>query len=188
MAWDRYYEIEPSIAIEATLGAVFTTHLAAATLALHEVLLRHGISAAESHRLIYDIGWRIYVQMGEIPLLAASAITRDPHKRLKLATDLFRTFPFGAPSYQWRDVISTDGSIAFDCTKCPVAEFFGKHDASELCVQTFCRLDFPLAEKWGGRLHRTGTIASGAATCDFRWEPRAPADSQSSGAEGTIPG
>jgi ubiquinone biosynthesis protein len=171
-AWDRYYELEPSIAIQPTRGAVFTTHLAAATLALHEVLLRHGTSTADSHRLIYDIGWRIYVQMGEIPLLVASAVTRDPHKRLKLATDLFRTFPFGAPSYQWRDVLSADGSIAFDCTKCPVAEFFAKHDASELCVQTFCQLDFPLAEKWGGQLFRTGTIASGAAICDFRWKPK----------------
>ncbi|MEO8310530.1 MAG: AarF/UbiB family protein [Caldimonas sp.] len=175
-AWDRYYELEPSIAIQPTVGAVFTTHLAAATLALHEVLLRHGTSAAESHRLIYDIGWRIYVQMGEIPLVVASAVTRDPHKRLKLATDLFRTFPFGAPSYVWRDVMSTDGSIAFDCIKCPVAEFFARHDASELCVQTFCRLDFPLAEKWGGQLHRTGTIASGAELCDFRWKPREPGD------------
>jgi ubiquinone biosynthesis protein len=180
-AWDRYYEIEPSIAIQPTVGAVFTTHLAAATLALHEVLLRQGIPATESHRLIFDIGWRIYVQMGEIPLLAASAVTRDPHKRLKLATDLFRTFPFGAPSYEWRDVLSTDGSIAFDCTKCPVAEFFAKHDASELCVQTFCRLDFPLAEKWGGRLDRSGTIASGAPICDFRWKPQESDDLQASG-------
>ena len=184
--WDRYYELEPSIAIQPTLGAVFTTHLAVATLALHEVLLQYGTAAAESHRLIYDIGWRIYLQIGEIPLLVASAVTRDPHKRLKLATDLFRTFPFGAPGYEWRDVISADGSIAFDCTKCPVAEFFGKHDASELCVQTFCRLDFPLAEKWGGRLQRTGTIASGAALCDFRWKPREPTDSQLNGIEDTI--
>ncbi len=169
--WERYYELEPSVAIQPSLGAVFTTHLAAATLAMHEALLRHGISAAESHRLIYDIGWRIYVQMGEPPLLMASAFTRDPHKRLKLATDIFRAFPFGAPSYEWRDVLSADGTIAFDCTKCPVAEFFGHHKASDLCVQTWCRLDFPLAEKWGGQLQRTGTIASGAARCDFRWKP-----------------
>jgi ubiquinone biosynthesis protein len=170
--WERYYELEPSIAIEPSLGAVFTTHLAAATLALHEALLQHGISEAESHRLIYDIGWRIYVQMGEPPLLLASAFTRDPHKRLKLATDLFRAFPFGAPSYEWQDILSADDTVAFDCTKCPVAEFFGHHQASELCVQTWCRLDFPLAEKWGGQLLRTGTIASGAARCDFRWKPQ----------------
>ena len=183
-AWQRYYELEPSVAIQPTLGAVFTTHLAAATLALHETLLRHGMSPAESHRSIYDIGWRIYVQMGETPLLIASAVTRDPHKRLKLATDLFRTFPFGAPSYQWRDVMSADGSVAFDCTKCPVAEFFGQHDASDLCVQTFRRLDFPLAEKWGGKLKRNGTIASGAPVCDFRWEPQ-NADVEPRGAMGS---
>jgi ubiquinone biosynthesis protein len=173
--WERYYEIEPSIAIQPTLGGVFTTHLAAATLAMHEILLRHGISAPESYRLIYDIGWKIYMQMGETPLLLASAFTRDPHKRLKLATDVFRAFPFSTPSYEWRDVHSSDGAIAFDCTKCPVAEFFGSHKSSELCVQTFCRLDFPLAEKWGGQLQRTGTIASGATQCDFRWKPRDPA-------------
>ncbi len=169
--WARYYEIEPSIAVASNLGAVFTTHLAAVTLALHEILVRHGIDPAESYRLIYDIGWRFYVQLGEAPLLVASAFTRDPHKRLKLATDFFRTFPFGPPGYEWRDVPRTDGAIAFDCVKCPVAEFFGKHNASELCVATFCRLDFPLAEKWGGRLQRTGTIASGASKCDFCWIP-----------------
>ncbi len=54
--WARYYEIEPSIPIEPTFGAVLTTHLAAATLAMHEVLLWHGLSTPESYRLIYDIG------------------------------------------------------------------------------------------------------------------------------------
>lgn len=169
--WDRYYELEPTVAIQPTLGAVFSTHAAALILAMHQTLLRHGVAAAESHRLIYDIGWSVYRQMAEPPLLIASAFTRDPRKRLKLATDLFRSFPFGSPSYEWRDVASLDGAIAFDCVKCPVAEFFASHDASELCVQTFCRLDFPLAQTWGGKLERSGTIASGDQRCDFRWYP-----------------
>ncbi len=63
--WDRYYEIEPSVAIQPTLGAVFTTHAAALVLAMHETLVRHGIPAAESQRLIYDIAWSVYQQMGE---------------------------------------------------------------------------------------------------------------------------
>jgi len=138
---------------------------------MHETLLRHGVAAAESHRLIYDIAWSVYQQMGEPPLLIGAAFTRDPRKRLKLATDMFRNFPFGSPSYEWRDVPGLDGAIAFDCVKCPVAEFFASQNASELCVQTFCRLDFPLAETWGGKLTRTGTIASGAERCDFRWYP-----------------
>ena len=169
--WERYYELEPTVPIQPTLGAVFSTHAAALVLAMHQMLLRHGVAAAESHRLIYDIGWSVYRQMAEPPLLIASAFTRDPRKRLKIATDLFRSFPFGSPSYEWRDVVSPDGAIGFDCLKCPVADFFASHNASELCVQTFCRLDFPLAEIWGGKLERTGTIASGAQRCDFRWYP-----------------
>jgi len=82
---------------------VFITHAAALILAMHETLLRHGIAAAESHRLIYDIGWSVYRQMGEPPLLIGAAFTRDPRKRLKLATDMFRNFPFGSPSYEWLD-------------------------------------------------------------------------------------
>ncbi len=171
-AWDRYYEIEPSVAIQPTLGAVFTTHAAALTLAMHETLLGRGISADESHRLIYDICWSLYQQMAEPPLLFSAAFTRDPRKRLKLATDLFRSFPFGSPSYEWQEVPSQDGAVAFNCVKCPVAEFFASRNASELCVQTFCRLDFPLAETWGGELKRTGTISSGAERCDFRWYPK----------------
>jgi hypothetical protein len=73
---------------------VFTTHAAALILAMHETPVRRGIAAAESYRLIYDIGWSVYRQMAEPPLLIASAFTRDPRKRLKLATDLFRSFPF----------------------------------------------------------------------------------------------
>ena len=183
-SWDRYYELEPTVAIQPTLGAVFSTHAAALILAMHETLLRHGVAAAESHRLIYDIGWSVYRQMAEPPLLIASAFTRDPRKRLKLATDLFRRFPFGSPSYEWRDVVSPDGAIGFDCLKCPVAEFFASHEASELCVQTFCRLDFPLAETWGGKLERTGTIASGAQRCDFRWYPINMPGSRASGTLG----
>jgi ubiquinone biosynthesis protein len=167
--WDRYYELEPTVPIERTLGAVFTSHLAALTLAMHQVLLERGIGEEESHHLIYDIGWKFYTEMGEPPLLFAAAFTRDPDKRLRLATDLFRLFPFGSPGYGWRDIPSKPGVVAFDCTRCPVAEFFAQHDASQLCVATWCNLDFPLAEKWGGRLSRAGTIAMGKDHCDFRW-------------------
>ena len=62
--WSRYYGIEPTVEVQPTVGAVFTTHVAAATLALHETLLDHGISREELYRLAYDIGWRFYTEMG----------------------------------------------------------------------------------------------------------------------------
>lgn len=169
--WSRYYELERHESIQPNVGAVFTTHLAVATLAMHQTLLCHGVDPRRSHALLHEIGWRFYTQIGSIPELLASAVTRDPAKRLELSTRLFRTFPFGSPGYAWRDVPTHDGSIAFDCMKCPVAEYFARHDASELCVETWCKLDFPLATQWGGRLVCTGTIASGASRCDFRWYP-----------------
>lgn len=167
--WDRYYELEPDLPVADSLGATFTTHLAVATLAVFEVLRYHGVEREQAYQIIYDTGWRLYTKMGEPPLLAASAYTRAPAKRLRIATDLFRFFPFGEPGYRWEDVEGPPSVVGFDCVKCPVAEFFARHDESELCVHTWCNLDFPLAEKWGGRLERTGTIASGAARCDFRW-------------------
>jgi ubiquinone biosynthesis protein len=167
--WDRYYELEPDLPVADSLGATFTTHLAVATLAVFEVLRDHGVDRKRAYEIIYDTGWRLYTKMGEPPLLVASAYTRDPAKRLRIATDLFRFFPFGEPGYRWEDVEGAANMVGFDCVKCPVAEFFARHEESELCVNTWCNLDFPLAEKWGGRLERTGTIASGAKRCDFRW-------------------
>ena len=41
--------------------------------------------------------------------------------------------------------------VAFDCLRCPVAEYFASHNLSELCVKTFCNPDFPLAEQWGAK-------------------------------------
>lgn len=181
--WERYYRLEPDIDIQPTFGAVFTTHAAALILALHQSLSDHGMSPQASYGVIHDIAWKVYTEMGEPPLLAAAAFTRDRRKRLKLATDLFRHFPFGSPSYEWRDVETTDGSVAFDCLKCPMAEFFARHGASELCVQTACKLDFPLAEKWGGRLERQSTLSAGARRCDFRWYPEKDGGSEAASPE-----
>jgi hypothetical protein len=90
--WVRYYQIEPSVPVQPTLGAVFTTHAAALVLAMHETLVGHGVDSKESYRLIHDIAWSVYRQMAEPPLLIASAFTRDPRKRLKPATDMESSF------------------------------------------------------------------------------------------------
>jgi hypothetical protein len=46
--------------------------------------------------------------------------------------------------------------------------------ASDLCIETWCNLDFPLAEMWGGRLERTQTLAAGCEHCDFRFKAVRP--------------
>ncbi|MEO8416847.1 MAG: hypothetical protein ABI472_24500, partial [Ginsengibacter sp.] len=46
---------------------------------------------------------------------------------------------------------------------------FKKFELGDVCYHTWCKLDFPLAEQWGGQLKRSGSIAGGAEKCDFRW-------------------
>ncbi len=167
--WATYDVLEADLPLQPNNGATLTTHLAALTLALHRTLVSHDRSQAQSHALIHAIGWDIYRRMADPPWELARTITADPAKRLRIATDMFRRFPFGPPGYGWRDVDAGEDVVAFDCTKCPVAEFFAHHDDAELCTATWCALDFPVAEKWGGRLVRPKTIAGGHDHCDFRW-------------------
>jgi hypothetical protein len=61
-------ELEPAIAIEPTLGAAFSILAAALILALRETLLRHGVAAAELHRLIHD---------GFYPNVVVSTLSHD---------------------------------------------------------------------------------------------------------------
>jgi ubiquinone biosynthesis protein len=50
------------------------------------------------------------------------------------------------------------------------AEYFETQNLPELCVRTWCALDFPLAANvWDAQLVRSGSLASGASRCDFRW-------------------
>lgn len=182
--WATYDGLEANLPLQPNTGAMLTTHLAALALALHRSLVSHGRSPAQSHALIHAIGWDIYRRMADPPWELARAITADPAQRLRIATDMFRRFPFGSPGYGWRDVDAGDDVVAFDCTKCPVAEFFAHHDESELCTATWCALDFPVAEKWGGRLVRPKTIAGGHDHCDFRWHFGPALDQARSGEAG----
>lgn len=95
-----------------SLGATFTTHLAVATLALIEVLCDHGVARDRAYESIYETGWRLHTKMGEPPLLVATAYTKDPIQRLRIATDLFRLFPFGEPGYRWQDVDGPSDVVA----------------------------------------------------------------------------
>jgi predicted unusual protein kinase regulating ubiquinone biosynthesis (AarF/ABC1/UbiB family) len=173
-AWKRYEDIEPDIPILSQPGPTINLHLAGATLAMYEALRSAGHSHAEALPIFRGISWAIYDKMGDLPLMTASAITSDPHKRMKLATRMFRRFPFSSPGYQMVDVPSGENVVGFDVLKCPVAEFFISHGKQDLCYATWCALDFPLAEKWGGELERTTTIAEGASRCDFRWKTPSP--------------
>ena len=153
-----------------TLGGSVTVNLAAMSTAFYQELTARGQSEEVATQLFYEIAWEVYEKIGRFSWWLAGWRNNNGYGRLLKATKLFRAFPFNRPSYQWEDVQAGNDIVGFNCTKCPVAEYFQKHDLSTFCSNTWCALDFPLAELWHSKLERTGSIAGGADKCDFRWQ------------------
>ena len=156
------------------VGPALVLRLAACTAAIHAALMQSGQTHEQAIQITADVGWAVYRWMGRIPWLLSGIVSRDPRKRLAISTEIFRRFPFSPPAYGWRNNPAPEGLVAFDCIRCPVAEYFSANGLSDLCVQTFCNLDFPLAKEWGAELERTSSIAAGAPVCDFRWRANSP--------------
>lgn len=160
----------PSVPPASSMGATLMVHLAAITVAMDDGLREEGVSIEDSMQLVRDMTWQVYSKMGELPWLLEAARGGGRTERLKGAINLFLTFPFSGPDYVWRDTNAEARVVGFDMLRCPVADYFRAQGRSDLCVQTWCNLDFALAKQWGGAtLERTTTIAGGSERCDFRW-------------------
>jgi ubiquinone biosynthesis protein len=169
--WLRYNSLKREIKKEPTFGGTLMVHLAAMSTAFYQELTQRGISNVKTTKYFYDIAWKVYKIMGKLSWNITRLKYQSNAERLKYATELFRAFPFSSPSYKWENILQPDSSVCFNCTKCPVAEYFETKGLSEFCVNTWCALDFPLAEMWNAKLERTNSIAGGAKLCDFKWKP-----------------
>jgi len=165
--WDRYLSLKKDVLYQPTLGGRTMVHLAAMSTAFYNELEYRGFDEKTITDWFYQIAWKVYVKMGKMSWSIAGLFGK--RKKLKKSISLFRKFPFNNPSYKWIDHINNEKEISFDCVKCPVAEYFGRHELSNFCSNTWCAFDFPLAELWGAKLERKGSIAGGATKCDFKW-------------------
>lgn len=170
-AWKGYEQLAPSVPKEPKLGNRMNILLSCLTLACLQVLTSKGIARDHAIDLIGDVAWKVYETWGKIPLRLSRIRHREPRDRLEMSVNLFLRFPFTAPGYRFVRRPTARG-IDVEMLRCPVAEYFREHDAADLCVGTWCNLDFALAELWQGRLERTETLASGGIRCDFRFEVR----------------
>lgn len=152
----RYDALEAGLPAAETVGAMLTTHLAALTLAIHESLLAQGLSNEAGQQILYDIGWSIYERMSELPLLLAKTLTSSPEKQMCMATDLFRLFSFGSPAYGWHDADVGPNIVGFDCTKCPIAEFFSSMMRPTSASRLGVRLITPRRRNGAGTYNGTG--------------------------------
>jgi ubiquinone biosynthesis protein len=80
-----------------------------------------------------------------------------------------KTF-FSPPAYRF-DTDKIEDGFYLDVKRCPVAELMAATGASELCIQSWCGVDFGLVEIIGGSLLREGTLAMSREKCDFLFLP-----------------
>ena len=167
--WIEFPRLARSTPIEPSLGSRINILLACLTLSAFGVLLEKGIERKYAIELLGDVTWKLYRRWGTIVAFIAKILTRNPAKRMQKAINLFLRFPFTPPGYVFERLPSRDG-VYLDMLRCPVADYFKSNNTTDLCIETWCNLDFALAQMWGGKLERQKTLAGGGDRCDFRFK------------------
>jgi ubiquinone biosynthesis protein len=175
-AWHSYDTSAPSLPKQPTWGSTMNVHLACFTLSMLETLLARATERAYAIELIADATWNVYQLWARVASLVArvmpwrsTTLAFASHKKNSQAGTSLR-FPFNAPGYLIEPVSSASG-VAFDVVHCPIASYFRERGAADLCVASWCNLDYPLAEITHQKLVRTETLVEGARRCDFRVLP-----------------
>jgi L-2-amino-thiazoline-4-carboxylic acid hydrolase-like protein len=169
-SWRGFEPLAASLPLPASpLGNRMLLLLSCLTLSCFQVLMELGQESERAEELVSDTAWEIYRKWGKIPYTFARLLHRTPSDRMQACVRGFLRFPFSPPGYRF-EIYPTEDGVFLDMHHCQVADFFKAHGASELCVNTWCELDFGLAELWGGWLERDKTIASGCQLCNFRFK------------------
>ena len=178
MAWGLYRQGASSLPPQPTIGSTMNVHLACFTMSLFNVLLAKGVERSYAIEIIADAAWWVYRLWARIALGIAHLSPRTK-RALGFATvanggqggAISLRFPFNAPGYLIEPVAAERG-LAFDVVQCPVASYFREQGAADLCVASWCNLDYALAELTHEKLVRTKTLVSGQDRCDFRLSGR----------------
>ena len=106
---------------------------AALTAGFYRSLLARRVPEADARRLTANVTRNVYRKMAAVPGPSRASLGRRPTIASTYATELFRAFPFGPPSYDMVDVAADTDVVAFDVRRCPVAEYFRTQGLSRLC-------------------------------------------------------
>lgn len=145
--------------------------VARATLSLFQALVTADVERKHAIGLCSEVASRIYKMWGTWPRLIARICSFGPLKRLRICVNTALSFPCSVPGciHDRRD---TEHEIVINIHRCPAAEYFLEKRAADLCVGSWCNLNYTLAESWGGKLERKGTLAGGDARCHLHFKVR----------------
>jgi len=176
--WRRYRERSSALPHEETLGGRVMVRLAAITIALYESFRGNGVSESTARRIVARVNWVIFKPITTIPWFLTRFMSSDRLVRTRRVMQMFMRFPYASPGYKMGFVNRGDGGTAFDVHRCAPADYFRQHDLAVLCTESFCDLDYPLAEIWQVRLVRPKTIAKGFDHCNFCFHRRVEREEQ----------
>jgi hypothetical protein len=172
-AWRIFADLEPHLAAQPTVGSRLNVKLACLTLAFFQALLQRGLERTQAIEIVAELNWIFYAKWGALARFLGGRGITTHFGDLKPGEVVPLLFPFNPPGYiaKW---IGGDSEVGYDVVRCPVAEYFRARDAADLCVSSWCNLDFPLGEMLGWKLTREKTLVLGDDRCTFRWKPVAP--------------
>lgn len=168
-AWQKVEQGAPNLPKEQTFGSRMNVMLACLSFSMLTALLARGVERQYAIELISDAAWKVYQTWAIFPKRFARISSRNAAKRLGICVNTFLRFPFNPPGYRF-ERLSSNGGIAFNILRCPVASYLQAQNAADVCAASWCDLDFALAEMWGGKLERSGTLAEGKERCDFQFK------------------
>ncbi len=173
-AWSEYAQRVGDVSVEPTVGSRMNVRLACFTISFFNAVLATGVERAYAIELVADAVWRVYrlwstiaLGLARLTLGKTTSLAFAVTKRGEQEGRVSLSFPFNAPGYLIEPV-PADAGIAFDVVRCPVADYFRREGAVDLCSASWCNLDYALAEMTREKLVRTKTLVRGDDRCDFR--------------------
>ena len=170
--WKNYDDLIPDAPPQKTAGGRRNVRLGVLTLAHYRALRAEVDDPRYAIELTRAFCWAGYEKSILLSRAMTRLATRDPRRQMELQLRLGLRYPFSRPDYDWT-VRPDPDAFAVDFHRCPVHDYFRAQgeEALELFRNTWCRLDFPLAEAMvrGGRYERPHTLSHGDEVCDMRW-------------------
>ena len=170
-AWVTFADLSVDLPGQPTPGFRLNVRLGCLTLAFFRALMEYGVARTYAIELTADLTWNFYRKWRALRRFLKRGDPLGNFKSLSLGDVVPLSFPFNPPGYMARWSPTPEAPISFDMVRCPVPELFRRHNSADVCVGSWCNLDYPLGEAVGLKLTWDRTLAEGDDRCTFRWTP-----------------
>lgn len=171
-AWEKYEERISEMKKQGSLGNWLVMNFAYLTLSVYQVMVESGTEKKIAIYRIQELTWDISSTWTIRAKRVTKYIFQDQMKQLNYFVGIIMKTLFSPPGYKVKNG-KTDSGFYLDVQQCPVADLMITNGAANLCITTWCGVDFGLVESLGGNLQRKGTLAMGKKKCDFVFTPAA---------------